>query len=161
MWRLLGIGVGGLVVLAAGLGLGLVAALRSKHPAGMDAIRRFNRRVSNPRVMATAGGPGASASVIRHVGRRSGRVYETPVGAAETGGGFVIALPYGTSPDWLQNVLAAGRAELVRGGSTVEVTGPEVTGPDGVAGVFSAGEQRIHRLFGVDDFLRLRRAGSS
>lgn len=157
MWRWVGFTVGGVVVVAAGLWVGLVLALRSKHPGALAAIRRFNRRVSNPRVMATAGRPGASASVIRHVGRRTGRPHETPVDAVETEDGFAIALPYGTSPDWLQNLLAAGSAELIHEGTTVRVADPKVTGPEGVDGVFSSRERWIHRLYGVDTFLRLRR----
>src|SRR5690606_38296959 len=36
-------------------------------------------------------------------------------GVVETERGLVVALPYGTTPDWLKNVTAAGSAELVFG----------------------------------------------
>ncbi|MGZ4612806.1 MAG: hypothetical protein ACXV1K_06490 [Kineosporiaceae bacterium] len=51
--------------------------------------------------MRTAGSPGAYASVVRHVGRTSGRRYETPVVPVATDGGFVVPLPYGPGTDWL------------------------------------------------------------
>ena len=44
-----------------------------------NTVRRFNRAFGNPHQMKTAGTPGAYASVIRHVGRKTGRSYETPV----------------------------------------------------------------------------------
>ena len=48
----------------------------------------------------------------RHVGRRSGREYATPVTAFPLGDGFVIALLYGdlATVDWCRNVIAAAHA---------------------------------------------------
>src|SRR5215213_2744877 len=100
------------------MALGVVATvfvlgMRTKSPVVMDRVRRFNRAVTNPRVLRSAGSPGASASVIRHVGRVSGRSYETPVGPFAVGDDFVIALPYGSGTDWVRNVLTHGAATLV------------------------------------------------
>ena len=50
----------------------------------MDAVRRMNRSVTNPRVMRTAGTAATQTSVIAHIGRRSGQTYETPVDIVET-----------------------------------------------------------------------------
>ena len=49
--------------------------------------------LTRPLAIKSAGGPGASASGVHHVGRTSGRSYSTPVGAVPTDDGFVIALP--------------------------------------------------------------------
>ena len=142
--------------------LGALAAvflfgMRTKHPSVLRAVRRTNRAFWNPRAMETAGTPGAYASVIRHVGRTSGRDYETPVGAVATDDGFVIALPYGTQADWLQNVLASGRAVIVDEGETHDVDRPEVVDAEEVAAHFSPGDRRAQRIFGVDQALRVRR----
>jgi deazaflavin-dependent oxidoreductase (nitroreductase family) len=51
--------------------------------------------------------------LIRHVGRKSGRLYETPIIASPVEGGFVIELTYGYDVDWHKNVLAAGGCTLV------------------------------------------------
>ena len=67
--------IGAAVVL---LGL-LVAGMRWKLPPVLDVVRRMNRSVTNPRVMRTAGTEATQTSVIQHVGRKSGRTYETPV----------------------------------------------------------------------------------
>ncbi len=53
--------------------------------------------------------------IIRHVGRRTGKVYETPIIAAPVKEGFVIELTYGPDVEWHKNVLAAGgRCTLIR-----------------------------------------------
>ena len=95
-WLLMAVGalVAGLILLL----LAFVLGMRAKSPVVLRAVRRFNRRFMNPRQMKTAGTPGAYAGVILHVGRRSGRVYETPVGPFATNDGFVIALPYERAP---------------------------------------------------------------
>jgi deazaflavin-dependent oxidoreductase (nitroreductase family) len=127
----------------------------------LRVVRRFNRRFMNPSQMKTAGTPGAYAGVVRHVGRRSGRVYETPVGPFATDDGFVIALPYGTSSDWVKNVLAAGSATLVTEGHTYEVDQPEIVPLSDVVDVLPIKERRNLRLFRVEQALRTRRRGVS
>jgi hypothetical protein len=52
-------------------------------------------------------------SLIRHVGRRTGRVYETPIMLASADDGFVAELTYGTDVAWYKNVLAAGHCVVV------------------------------------------------
>ena len=158
-WLLIAVGA-----LAAGLIfllLAFVFGMRAKSPIVLRAVRRFNRRFMNPRQMKTAGTPGAYAGVIRHVGRRSGRVYETPVGPFATDDGFVIALPYGTSSDWVKNVLAAGSATLVTDGQAYEVDEPEIVPLSDVVDVLPGKERRNLRLFRVEQALRARRRGAS
>ena len=130
--------------------------MRTKSPFVLGTIRRFNRAYMNPR-QRDAGLPGAYASVIQHTGRTTGTPYETPVVAAETEDGFVIALPYGTQADWLQNVLASGAATIVHEGDVLAVDRPEVLPIDAADAFFSPNDRRAHRLFGVDQCLRVRR----
>ena len=154
-WLLIAVGA-----LVAGLILVLVAfvlGMRAKSPVVLRAVRRFNRRFMNPRQMKTAGAPGAYAGVIRHRGRRSGRFYETPVGPFATDDGFVIALPYGASSDWVKNVLAAGSATLVTEGQTYDVDEPEIIPLSDVVDVLPSKERRNLRLFRVEQALRTRR----
>lgn len=54
-------------------------------------------------------------SIVRHMGRRSGKQYETPIIVAPIAGGFMIELTYGPDVDWHKNVLAAGGCTVVRG----------------------------------------------
>ena len=76
--------------------------------------------------MRTAGTDATQTSVIQHVGRKSGRAYETPVDTIAATTGFLIALPYGTRADWVRNVLAAGSATVVTRGERVDVDRPNI-----------------------------------
>jgi deazaflavin-dependent oxidoreductase (nitroreductase family) len=144
------------VVVVAPLVL-LVAGMRWKLSPVLTTIRRFNRSMTNPRVMRTAGSAGDRNAVIEHVGRKSGRVYSTPVTVAPSNTGFVIALPYGTQADWLRNVLAAGRATVVTDGERIAVGAPQIVATAQVADVLGAGSLRTLRLFGVNECLQLER----
>jgi deazaflavin-dependent oxidoreductase (nitroreductase family) len=151
--------VAALLLALVGVGIVFVAGMRAKSPPVLDAVRRTSRAMK-PLVMRSAGTPGAPASVIRHVGRTTGRPYETPVGAVAIDDGFVIALPYGSNTDWLKNVLASGSAVIVDEGSTYEVDQPEVVPLAVEALSFSPEDQRAHRLFRVEQCLRVRRITS-
>jgi deazaflavin-dependent oxidoreductase (nitroreductase family) len=136
----------------------LVAGMRWKLPPVLNAVRRMNRAVTNPRVMRSAGAAGNQTSVIRHAGRTSGQVYETPVDVIATADGLLIALPYGTRADWVRNVLAAGRATIVRQGESIDVGVPIIAATTDVAGQIPARTLRTLRLFGVTECLHLQRA---
>jgi deazaflavin-dependent oxidoreductase (nitroreductase family) len=150
--------IGGVLVALAATGTVFLVGMRRKSPLVLDTVRRTSRAMK-PLALRSAGTPGAYASVIRHVGRTTGRTYETPVGAVATADGFVIALPYGANTDWLKNVLASGSATIVDEGSTYDVDRPQVVPMAAAGHHFSPRDQRAHRMFGVDDCLRVRRVG--
>ena len=95
--------------------------------------------------------------VIVHRGRRSGRVYQTPVNVFPADGGYVIALTYGPDTDWVKNVLAAGGCELRTRGQTVRLVSPQVVRDESRADVRPV-ERQVLRVIGVDNFLTLRTA---
>ncbi|MCF6742997.1 nitroreductase family deazaflavin-dependent oxidoreductase [Blastococcus sp. KM273128] len=145
-----------LVVLLAAL---FVQSFRAKWPPVQRAVRRFNRDVTNPRQLATAGQPGAYAAVVHHRGRASGTAYRTPAVAVPTGDGFVFALPYGPGADWVRNVLTGGGATVEHEGRSVPVERPRLVPAAEADRFFPPFERRMHRLFGVGDFLRVTEAG--
>jgi deazaflavin-dependent oxidoreductase (nitroreductase family) len=70
-------------------------------------------------------------SLVRHVGRKSGRSYETPLILARLGNDFVAELTYGPQVAWYRNVVAAGRCTVVFRGreyliDRIEPCDPEV-----------------------------------
>jgi deazaflavin-dependent oxidoreductase (nitroreductase family) len=136
----------------------LVAGMRWRLPAVLDIVRRLNRSLTNPRVMRTAGTDATSTSVIHHVGRKSGRTYETPVDTIAATTGFLIALPYGTRADWVRNVLAAGSATVTTRGERVDVDRPTIVATADVAGQLPAKTLRTLRLFGVSQCLHLEKS---
>ncbi len=141
----------------AAIAVVFLVGMRTKSTPVLDTVRRFNRDVVNPEQMKTAGSPGAYASVIRHRGRTTGTPYETPVQAVATDRGFAIPLPYSMQADWVRNVLASGSATIVKDGETHDVDRPEMIRMDELEAQFPPGDQKAHRVFGVDQCLHVRR----
>jgi deazaflavin-dependent oxidoreductase (nitroreductase family) len=112
-------------------------------------VARFNKRINNPiqRRYAWLLPPWA---IIVHRGRRSGRVYRTPVNAFRRGDTFAVVVLYGERSDWVQNVLA-GDAQVVRGGRTYALREPRLvdpSAPDGDATALPAAARGLGRLSG-------------
>src|SRR6266536_5748462 len=78
-----------------------------------NRIRFFNKYVTNRLLRGFAKLSHGPFAIIRHVGRRSGKPYETVIWAWQLGEGFVIALTYGPEVDWYRKTRA------VRGGTLV------------------------------------------
>ena len=110
--------------------------------------------------MRSAGKDKSKTSVVRHIGRRSGRTYETPVVAVEHEDSVLIALPYGERTDWMKNVLASGHATLVSRGQTYEVDRPQIIAMTEATRYFRPKEQKMHQRFAVDTCLRVHRSAS-
>ena len=119
-----------------------------------NTMRLFTR-VMRPLALRSAGREGTATAVVRHVGRRSGRAYQTPVVVARHDDSFLIALPYGERTDWLKNVLAAGSATVMADGRSYEVDRPEVIPMADATAYFRPREQRMHRQFHVDTALQV------
>lgn len=68
-------------------------------------LAKINKRVFNPREIRRGKRP-----VVIHVGRSSGTVFQTPLDAHPTRGGYVLVVRYGPGSDWVRNILAAGTA---------------------------------------------------
>jgi deazaflavin-dependent oxidoreductase (nitroreductase family) len=145
----------GSVVVFIGL---LLIGLRLQVGPVVDFVRRMNRSVTNPRVMRTAGTSETETAVIQHVGRKSGRTYETPIDIIETATGLLIALPYGERADWTRNVLTTGTATVLMQGERVAVDRPTIVATDDVAALIPRRTMRLLRLFGVNRCLHLERS---
>jgi|SRR5262245_5760736 len=156
MFRALAKLTGTLLFAVTAIGIVFIAGMRAKSPPVLNTVRRISR-ATHPMVLKTAGQAGNSTSVIRHVGRTSGRDYETPVSALTTEDGFLIALPYGRNTDWLKNVLAHGSATIVDQGTTYTVDRLEVVPLSEAEPDLPPGEVRALHLFRVEECLRVRR----
>ena len=73
---------------------------------------------------------------------------------------FVFALPYGRRTDWMRNVVAVGSATVVHEGHTYRVDRPELLTMAQANPYFPPREQRLHRAFHVNDFVRVQRVGA-
>jgi deazaflavin-dependent oxidoreductase (nitroreductase family) len=74
-------------------------------------VAHFNRRVTN-RVTRHIAGCMPGFAIVTHVGRRSGRVYDTPVNVFRDGDRYVFALTYEAESGWVRNVIGAGGCEI-------------------------------------------------
>ncbi|GAB2833993.1 hypothetical protein GCM10022221_36050 [Actinocorallia aurea] len=92
-------------------------------PASLPAL---NRRLFN-RVQINYAPFIPPYAVIVHKGRKSGKVYRTPVMALRNGRHLVVALPYGDRSDWVRNLLHTGRGGVERLGRLHRITAVRVT----------------------------------
>jgi deazaflavin-dependent oxidoreductase (nitroreductase family) len=96
--------------------------------------------------------------LVVHRGRRSGRVYQTPVELFPARDGFIVALTYGAGTEWLRNLQAAGGGELRTRGRTLRVGEPRVYHDEKRTGIRPL-ERSVLRLLGVADFVHLKTTG--
>ncbi len=108
--------------------------------------------------MARAGrGP---FSLIRHVGRTSGRTYETPVILARAPEGFIAELTYGVHVNWYRNIVAAGGCVVVHRRHEYRVTGIEPCSAEDGRAAFPAPARIILKALHRREFRLLRADGS-
>jgi deazaflavin-dependent oxidoreductase (nitroreductase family) len=121
------------------------------------AVARFNRHVTNPLARRVAGwAPGFC--ILNHVGRRSGRLYQTPLNVFAAPGGFVFALTYGRDTDWVHNVMAAGHCTIRHRNEVFTLVEPRLLSTaDGMAAMH-VGVRVALRMLDVTEFLRMERS---
>lgn len=99
-------------------------------------------------------------SLVVHVGRKTGRTYETPLLLAPADGGFVAELTYGPGVAWYRNVVAAGCCTVVHRGREIEVDRIEPYGVDDGLRAFGNPAALVLRALRRREFRLLRTAGS-
>jgi deazaflavin-dependent oxidoreductase (nitroreductase family) len=119
-------------------------------------LARFNTRVTN-RLTGRVAGRMPGFGVVTHAGRRSGRLYRTPVNVFRRGERYVFALTYGPDADWVRNVLAAGGCLLETRGGAVDLRHPERFS-DPTRHLVPLPVRWALRLLRLDEFLALERA---
>lgn len=91
------------------------------------AMARFNRRVTNP-VALKYGRWAPLNGTLEHVGRKSGKRYETPLNIFDTADGYAIPIGYGLDSHWVQNAVAGGATTVRKHGTAVPVTNARIVG---------------------------------
>src|ERR1700745_4036671 len=92
--------------------------------------------------------------ILTHVGRKSGKVYRTPVNVFRAPGGFIIALTYSSQSEWVKNVLSAGRCELKTCGHKYNLSAPNVV-RDPTRRRFPLPVRVVLRIVGADEYMEL------
>lgn len=109
------------------------------------------------RVTSRAGRSGHGPfSLIRHVGRKSGRTYETPVILARAPEGFIAELTYGENVNWYRNIMAAGECVVVHHRVEYRVTQIEPCDAERGRAAYPPPFRQILKATGRNDFRLLR-----
>ena len=119
-------------------------------------VAGFNLAVTN-RITGRFAGRLPGFGILTHVGRKSGRLYRTPVNVFRTPDGFMVALTYGQEAHWVQNVLAAGGCEVETRGVAYQLSEP-VIAHDPTRARFPFPVRVVLRIIGAADFLQLSTA---
>ena len=116
-------------------------------------LARFNIAVTN-RITSLFAGWLPGFGILTHVGRKSGKVYRTPVNVFRTPNGFIIALTYSSQSEWVKNVLAAGRCELNTRGKKYQLSAPNVV-RDPSRRRFPIPVRVVLMIVGADEYMEL------
>jgi deazaflavin-dependent oxidoreductase (nitroreductase family) len=122
----------------------------------MTFLRPFTTRLFNPLSRRVAGRL-PLFGILSYVGRKSGRLYRTPLNVFKRGDGYVFALTYGSDVDWVKNVLVAREADLRTRGRDVHLVEPELF-VDPTRRLMPLPVRMVLRLNNVNEFLRMRQA---
>jgi deazaflavin-dependent oxidoreductase (nitroreductase family) len=95
--------------------------------------------------------------ILTHVGRKSGKVYRTPVNVFRASNGFIIALTYSNQSEWVKNVLAAGGCELKTRGKKYRLSAPKVV-RDPSRKMFPFPVRLVLRTVGADEYMELSKS---
>lgn len=109
-----------------------------------------NKRLFNPGALKSG-----RWDVLTHRGRRSGRAYRTPLGSYEVGGTYIFILVYGSGSDWVQNILADGRARLESRGQIIELTRPRLISESTAWQLLDGVAKPPPALLRVNEFLQM------
>jgi len=121
-----------------------------------DRMRIFNKYVTNRLLRVFARFSYGPFAIVHHVGRRSGKPYETVIMVWPTGEGFVIALTYGKSVDWYRNILAAGGCSVFWHRKVHAVGKPEPIDAQTALPAFPAPFRLVLGRLGLRDFVRVK-----
>jgi len=119
-------------------------------------VRIFNKYVTNRLLRVFVKLPLGPFAILRHIGRHSGKPYETVIWVWLLGDSFVIALTYGPQVDWYRNLSAAGGGEVLWHKRVYGVGKPEPINLETALPAFPALFRLLFHWAGMQDFVRMK-----
>jgi deazaflavin-dependent oxidoreductase (nitroreductase family) len=116
-----------------------------------DRIRTFNKYFTNRILRWFTKFSHGPFAIIHHVGRRSGKPYETVIWVWRMREGFVIALTYGSEVDWYRNMKATGGGTVFWHKRLYEVGKPQLIDTETALQAFPAFFRLMFRTFGKQE----------
>jgi deazaflavin-dependent oxidoreductase (nitroreductase family) len=99
--------------------------------------------------------------IVTHRGRKTGRIYHTPINVFRVGDAYFFFLTYGSEAQWVKNVLAAGLCSLETRGRIVELVEPELITDPKLRPAPPVVRFVEGRLAGATEYLRMRARSSA
>lgn len=121
-----------------------------------NRMRYVAKHVINRLTSRNAGSAKSPFAILHHVGRRSGKDFETPIMVAPLSEDFVFALTYGPKVDWYRNLQANGQGTLTWHGKTYTITKLEPLDRSTGLAVHHLHERIILRILSVQNFIRVK-----
>jgi len=123
----------------------------------MWRFRHIATRYVNP-VTRRVAGKLPTFGVLTHLGRKTGRTYQTPINVFRRDDAYFFFLTYGSDAQWVKNVLAAGSCSLRTRGRVVELVEPELITDPELRPAPPLVRLVEGRIAGVTQYLRMRAA---
>ena len=119
----------------------------------MAWLRPYTIRFVNPITRRFAGRL-PMFGLIEYTGRKSGKVYRTPMNVFRDGNDWIFALTYGPDVQWVKNVVSSGECRLTSRGRTYRLDNPRQF-EDASRSVMPFPVRQFLGLLSVKDFLRM------
>ena len=110
----------------------------------------INKRVFNPGQIKKGVSP-----VLTHVGRASGKAFQTPLDAHPVDGCYIFILVYGSGSDWVKNIIAAGTASLRVKGEEISLESPRVITEEAAWELLPPTTKRPPRFLRISEYLQM------
>jgi len=123
--------------------------------AFLDRVRVFNKHITNKALIHICGREFGHFAILSHTGRKSGRLYQTPIIAEPIENGFVIALTYGKKVDWYANVKAKGSCSLYWKKKDYQLVNPELINKEIGLKAFPVIIRSALKIVGIEYYLKL------
>ena len=94
--------------------------------------------------------------VIEHRGRRSGKLFRTPVVVRPTKDGFIVPMPWGEGTDWYRNIRAAGGCTIRWKGRDYQLVDPQPLDAASVADAFDGLQRSMMKRLKIERVASLR-----
>src|SRR5581483_1696361 len=121
-----------------------------------NRMRYVAKNVINRLTIRNAGSAKSPFAILRHVGRRSGKSFETPIMVAPLGEDFVLALTYGSKVDWYRNLQANGKGTLTWHGKAYSIEKLGTLDRNTGLSVHPLRERVILRILNIQNFVRVK-----
>jgi len=110
----------------------------------------INKRVFNPGQIKKGVSP-----VLTHVGRASGRTFQTPLDAHPVDGGYIFFLVYGSGSDWVKNIMTAGTASLRVEGEEFPLDSPRLITDEAAWELLAPTTKRPPKFLRISEYLQM------